>query len=147
MGSTTRPEDQRLVEQVNAGLQALRHDGVLFVDCASLARDLGPQLWRDDRHRRMLRQPVAPAALPTLARALAGALAADLGLTARCLVVDLDGTLWSGVLGDDGVDGVRIDEPFAQFQEHLLGLRRDGLVLAVASKNGLGLAEQASQSS
>ncbi|MBQ1830872.1 MAG: HAD-IIIC family phosphatase [Bacteroidales bacterium] len=58
----------------------------------------------------------------------------------KCLVLDLDNTLWGGVLGEDGISGIRIggDYPgkaFLFFQEALLALSRSGVILAVCSKN------------
>ena len=58
----------------------------------------------------------------------------------KCLVLDLDNTLWGGVLGEDGVDGIKLggDYPgnaFAEWQRALLQLARNGVILAVCSKN------------
>lgn len=59
----------------------------------------------------------------------------------KCIVVDLDNTLWGGVLGEDGIDGVRVGEgdptgeSFAAFQRALLDLKARGILLAVCSKN------------
>jgi FkbH-like protein len=59
----------------------------------------------------------------------------------KVLAVDLDNTLWGGVVGDDGVEGIEIGttsprgEAYRAFQSHLLGLSRRGLLLAVCSKN------------
>ena len=58
----------------------------------------------------------------------------------KCLVLDLDNTLWGGVLGEDGINGIKIggDYPgkaFLYFQEALLALSRQGVILAVCSKN------------
>ncbi|WP_280270877.1 HAD-IIIC family phosphatase [Nocardia wallacei] len=69
-------------------------------------------------------------------------------VTRRCLVVDLDNTLWGGVLGEAGFDGVSVGagrdgEDFARFQDYLLGLRRRGIILAVASKNDADLVADA----
>ena len=63
----------------------------------------------------------------------------------RCLVWELDNTLWDGVVGEDGIDGVGLTasprgEAFAAFQEHLLMLHRRGVALAVATKNDPDLA-------
>jgi FkbH-like protein len=135
--------DTSVVARVNAELVARRRDGVLFVDCDALAARTGRGQWRDERHWDAIRLPVAPPALPALARALAGVLAADLGLGVRCLVLDLDNTLWGGVLGEEGIDGVETGGAFARFQDYVAGLRRRGLVLAVASKNDQALAERA----
>ena len=58
----------------------------------------------------------------------------------KCLIVDLDNTLWGGVLGEDGVDGIKLggDYPgkaFAYWQRSLLQLANNGVILAVCSKN------------
>lgn len=62
------------------------------------------------------------------------------GQRKKCLVLDLDNTLWGGVLGEDGVDGIKIggDYPgnaFLYFQEALVELSKTGVILAVCSKN------------
>jgi len=58
----------------------------------------------------------------------------------KCLVLDLDNTLWGGVLGEDGIDGIKIggDYPgkaFLYFQEALLELSKSGVILTICSKN------------
>jgi FkbH-like protein len=135
-----------VVAQVNAALRA--SDDVVLVDCERLAAEHGLRQWRDDRYWFATRQDVSLAALPALARATAAALAADQGLSRRCVVVDLDNTLWDGVVGEDGLDGVALTasargEAFAAFQEYLLTLHRRGVALAVASKNDADLAQRA----
>lgn len=66
---------------------------------------------------------------------------ATLGRTRKCLVLDLDNTLWGGILGEDGVDGLRIrpgcpeGEAFLAFQQAVLALKRRGVLLALNSKN------------
>lgn len=83
-----------------------------------------------------------------LARRWSGLALSVLGKTARVVVVDLDNTLWGGVLGEDGVTGIAIggDYPgnaFAHFQRALKTLRRGGVALAVCSKNDEDLALKA----
>ena len=75
---------------------------------AALAGRLGTGHWFDDRGWYMAKMPYAPDALPLLARHTAAVLAARLGLSRRCLVLDLDNTLWGGVIGDDGLDGITL---------------------------------------
>ena len=64
-----------------------------------------------------------------------------LGKSRRCLVLDLDNTLWGGIIGDDGLKGIRLaqgdaqGEAFLSFQRYALSLRDRGVVLAVCSKN------------
>ncbi len=75
-----------------------------------------------------------------LAQKYAGMILAALGRTARLIVLDLDNTLWGGVLGEDGLKGVRLggDFPgngFLLFQQTLKAMTQRGIALAVASKN------------
>nr|WP_254437485.1 HAD-IIIC family phosphatase [Ruegeria arenilitoris] len=72
---------------------------------------------------------------------MAGIIAAIYGKTSKCIVLDLDNTLWGGIVGDDGVNGIKIGqgsaegEAFLAFQNYLLELKSRGILLAVASKN------------
>jgi FkbH-like protein len=137
-----------VVARINQELCARADEDVVLVDCERLAAEHGLRRWRDDRFFFAARQAVSLEALPVLARATAAALAAAEGLSRRCVVVDLDNTLWDGVIGEDGIDGVALGatargDAFRSFQDHLLMLHRRGVALAVASKNDLDLAQRA----
>lgn len=125
----------RLILDQAAALEAL----VLDVD--ALAGQVGTGRWHDPRHWHWSKSAVAPAMLPLYADHLARLIAARAGLARRCLVLDLDNTLWGGVIGDDGPDGIILGqgdaegEAFLAVQRLALDLRRRGIVLAVASKN------------
>src|SRR5690606_24791380 len=79
--------------------------------------------------------------LPAFVRNTARVIGALYGRTAKCLVLDLDNTLWGGVVGDDGVEGLRlgegdaVGEAFKAFQQYVLRLKERGVLLAVCSKN------------
>ena len=82
-----------------------------------------------------------------MASAMAGYVMALKGRSKKCIVVDLDNTLWGGVVGDDGPDGIAIGadggaigESFERFQRWLKALGQRGIVLAVCSKNDLAVA-------
>ncbi|MHC4455244.1 MAG: HAD-IIIC family phosphatase, partial [Planctomycetota bacterium] len=65
-----------------------------------------------------------------------------LSLTRKCIVLDLDNTLWGGVIGEDGLEGIRLGptsegRPFQEFQRYLLSLFNRGVILAINSKNNL----------
>jgi FkbH-like protein len=129
-----------LVAELNSRLAQSAGKDVLLIDCERLAGRVGKRVWLDPRRWYGMRQPTSHEALPLLARETAAVLAADLGLGARCLVLDLDNTLWGGVLGEDGLDGIAVGEgpdgeAYAAFQEYVAALGRRGIVLAVASKN------------
>jgi FkbH-like protein len=66
----------------------------------------------------------------------------SLGLTKKCLVLDLDETVWGGVLGDDGIDGIEVagsyrGEAFRAMQKVAKQLAAQGVLLAAVSKNDL----------
>jgi FkbH-like protein len=129
-----------LVRDLNTRLAAAAGSAVLLVDCERLAARIGKERWLDPRLWYAMRQPFSYAALPLLARETAAVLAADVGLGARCLVLDLDNTLWGGIVGEEGALGVTVGsgpdgEAFAAFQQYLRDLTRRGVLLAVASKN------------
>ena len=115
------------------------HPDVYVLDVLSvLARaDGAPE---DPRLRHLARMRLGPRVLPELALAYAGYVAPAKGLTRKCVVVDLDNTLWGGVVGEDGVGGIRLGEQapgseFVELQRWLAGLRDRGILLAIASKN------------
>lgn len=138
----------RLVRALNERLgEAAAESAVLLVDCERLAARVGKRSWFDPRLWYVARRPYSEAALPLLARETAGVLAADLGLSARCVVLDLDDTLWGGIVGEQGADGVVVGEgptgeAYAAFQEYLRALAQRGVLLAVASKNDLAAARE-----
>ena len=136
-----------LVHELNRRLAIAAGSQVLLVDCDRLAARIGKQRWCDPRLWYAARQPFGHEALPLLARDTAAVLAGDVGLSVRCLIVDLDNTLWGGVVGEEGVDGIAIGtgpdgEAYAAFQEYLAALRARGMILAVASKNDIATARE-----
>jgi FkbH-like protein len=109
-------------------------------DYAGAVVHSGAARWNDPKLWYMARSACSSESMIPLARRLARSLAALVRPAAKCVVIDLDNTLWGGVLGDDGPQGIKLgdDYPgsvFKDFQAALLGLRRRGFLLAVASKN------------
>ena len=129
-----------MMQTLNLRLGEAAGDDVLLVDCERLASLHGKRRWFDARYWHHAKQAVALGAIPLLARHTAAVLAGDLGLARKCLVLDLDNTLWGGVIGEDGLAGIRLGgtaegEAYVAFQQHILDLARKGVVLAVCSKN------------
>jgi FkbH-like protein len=121
---------------------------VFVWDYAGLVADSGADSWSDPRMWALARVPIAADKQPLLARHLARVLAALVFPPAKCLVLDLDNTLWGGVIGDDGMEGIQLgdDYPgnvFKSFQRAVLGLADRGILLAVISKNYPEVVEQA----
>jgi FkbH-like protein len=145
LGSRTPGSYESMLAALNAELGRRAGDETLLVDCERLSSLVGKRRWFDDRYWHVSKQAVALDALPLLARHTAAVLAGDLGLGRRCIALDLDNTLWGGVVGDDGLDGLRLGgdaegEAYQAFQEYLLRLQRRGIVLAVCSKNDPAIA-------
>lgn len=130
-----------LARVVNAGLAtAAAARGIGFVDTAALAAEIGHRVWADDRGWYLSKTPLSAAALVALAGEVAVVIAGRAGLARKCLALDLDNTLWGGVIGDDGLGGIRLGqgpegEAFVDFQHAIKALADRGVILAVCSKN------------
>lgn len=114
--------------------------GVYVVDYASLVQRLGALSWYDERMAQYARAPIAQGGLAQLAFEYMKFFRALAGKTRKCLVLDLDNTLWGGVLGEDGPRGIHLGpeypgSAYLAFQRAIRGLRQRGVILAVASKN------------
>lgn len=122
--------------------------GDVLVDVDLLAQSVGLYDWHDERDWLMGRMPFSQRALGVYADTLARTIAALRGKARKCLVLDLDNTLWGGVIGDDGLEGIALDQGDARGEAHravqamALDLRRRGVVLAVCSKNDDAVARQ-----
>jgi FkbH-like protein len=102
-----------------------------------------PVLWNHAK------QDVSPVAAPMYGELTLRVIAARRGRSAKCLVLDLDNTLWGGVIGDDGLGGIVLGqgtaegEAFLQFQRYAKALAQRGVILAVCSKNDEANAREA----
>jgi FkbH-like protein len=114
---------------------------VTIHDVDYLAASQGRWSWDDPRFVHYAKMPCAPEYLMDYAHSVASLVGVQLGLAKKCLVLDLDNTLWGGVIGDDGLGGIRLGqgspegESFLAFQEYVKSLRERGILLAVCSKN------------
>ena len=130
----------RMLQQLNMRLADLAPDDVAVVDCDRIAAEFGKLRWFDPRYWYLSKQAVSLAALPALARHTGRVIAGAVGLAKKCAVLDLDNTVWGGVIGEDQISGIRLGEgtegeAFADFQQYMLELKKRGVVLAVCSKN------------
>jgi FkbH-like protein len=129
-----------MTQAVNHRLSEKAGNTVSIVDCERLSSLVGKQRWFDPRYWHMAKQAVALDALPMLARHTSAVIGADLGMSRKCLVLDLDNTLWGGVIAEEGLAGIKLGngvdgEAFVAFQEYILKLKNKGIILAVCSKN------------
>ncbi len=115
-------------------------------DVLSLSAELGLRQWFDSERWFSYKLLLTVEAHAALARSLTSIVRAIYGRSRKVLVLDLDNTIWGGVIGDDGVDRIQIGretpmaEAFTAFQEYCLKLRERGVLLAVCSKNDADVA-------
>ena len=105
-----------------------------FVRAYGHERLFDPKMWYVSRN------PYRQAAYPALGEDLARYILSALGRVKKCIVLDLDNTLWGGVVGEDGMDGIALGHSypgncFRDFQKELLKLHQRGILLAINSKN------------
>lgn len=130
-----------LIARINLELDALSSAGLFILDAAGLAANVGLSNWHDATLWNMAKLPFGQNYVPIYADYVCRIIAAQRGKSRRCLILDLDNTLWGGVIGDDGLEGILIGQGDATGEAHLnvqqvaLGLRERGVVLAVSSKN------------
>jgi len=130
------------LEAVNRALVAdvAGSDDVLF-DVAALAETVGLGDWYSPEQWNLAKLPFNATYVPLYADHLGRLLGAIKGKARRCLILDLDNTIWGGVIGDDGIDGIKlaqgdaVGEAFLDVQRTALMLRDRGVVIAASSKN------------
>jgi FkbH-like protein len=124
-------------------------EGVMLLDIAHWSAIHGLPSWYDVTRWHHAKQLIAPTAAVFYGDLVGRLLAAMRGLSAKCLVLDLDNTLWGGVIGDDGLEGIVLGqgsgagEAFIAFQSYAKQLSQRGVILAVCSKNTHEIAEAA----
>jgi FkbH-like protein len=132
----------RLVQKLNASLSdhAASRSNVLINDVESIASWVGRRNWFDERLWNLAKTFCAIEHLPLVAKNIVDISLATRGRGVKCVVLDLDNTLWGGTVGDEGAHGIQLaahgeGEAFYQFQAYLRELKRRGILLAVCSKN------------
>jgi FkbH-like protein len=131
----------QMIQLVNLRLHEEAASHVSIIDTPMVQRDVGLRKWEDQLQWHNFQQHPSTEALPALADEMLAHARAVLGLTRKVLVTDLDNTLWKGVIGEDGLNGIEIGagsahgEAHARLQQYLLDLKARGILLAVASKN------------
>ncbi len=130
------------LRKLNCGLMALaqEHKQVFIADIAALASHVGYANAHDPRLYVMSKVAFALEFLPPVAKAVTDIIKAASGTFKKCLILDLDNTVWGGVIGDDGMEGIQVGElgmghAFDALQEWARELKQRGIILAVCSKN------------
>ena len=127
---------------------ARKHSRFLINDILYLSAQVGLEAWHSHTYWYNFHMAVSSTATLTLAQNVAAIVKSVYGKSKKCLILDLDNTLWGGIVGDDGVQNLilgrdhPVGEAFSDFQRYLKELRRRGVILAVCSKNDIENAKE-----
>jgi len=133
---------RNLIDGINRALaELLLGSGDVLLDVASLAETVGLAEWHNTSLWNLGKFSFSDEFIPLYGDHVARTIGALRGKSRKALILDLDNTVWGGVIGDDGLEGIQIAQGDARGEAHLavqrmaLDLRRRGIVLAVSSKN------------
>jgi FkbH-like protein len=131
-----------LIDRINLRLaDSVIGSGDVLLDVAGIAETVGLAAWHDPQLWNMAKFSFSDELIPLYADHVARTVAALRGKSRKVLILDLDNTVWGGVIGDDGLDGIQVAQGDARGEAHLavqrlaLDLRERGIVIAVSSKN------------
>ena len=132
----------RVIEEINCGLRVSAvQNGVHLLAVDTWAAQDGLSQWHDPMLWFTSKHEIHPRVSQVYGDQMGRVLAALRGRSSKCLVLDLDNTLWGGVIGDDGLHGIVLGhgsaaaEAYTAMQRHALQLSKRGVILAVCSKN------------
>lgn len=138
----------QVVRRLNQSMvDAAVSDGVSILDLDRPVEKYGLHFWYDNTRWLQAKIEISPLAATQYADLAAQIIASQKGLSKKCLVLDLDNTVWGGVIGDDGIEdialgeGSALGEAYVAFQKYVKQLKDRGIILAVCSKNEQELAE------
>ena len=120
---------------------ARSHEGVYVNDINWQAADFGLSKWHDEAYWCMYKYAMSKEAIPSVAFNVANIIKALFGKNKKALALDLDNTLWGGIVGDDGPENLElgtetaVGQSYTEFQEYLRDLSNTGVLLNVISKN------------
>ena len=139
--SRTLGSDWSFRKWVNMELGLRAPSSLRICDFEYLSYRIGGLASRDERSWFESKQPCSPALMVEVAREVAHLMISTKRATKKVLALDLDNTLWGGVIGDDGLDGIELGdtsprgEAFKAFQKYIASLKERGVLLTVCSKN------------
>jgi FkbH-like protein len=138
------------VHELNGAIaaEAAQRPYLMLCDLHYLSAQVGLRHWYDQGRWFSYKIATSAEGSMTIAANASALIAARYGLSKKCLVLDLDNTLWGGVIGDDGADRIVIGretaaaEAYTAFQEYCRALKHRGVLLAVSSKNTEKIAQE-----
>lgn len=120
---------------------ASSHSDFYINDINYQSADFGLDKWYDPFAWYMYKYAMSLNAIPTLAFNVANIIKSIYGKNKKALAIDLDNTIWGGIVGDDGVEGLSIGNEtskgqiYMEFQQYLKRIRQSGILLNIISKN------------
>ncbi|MCH5193782.1 MAG: HAD-IIIC family phosphatase [Oscillospiraceae bacterium] len=122
---------------------ASQHEGLYICDINYISADCGLSKWSDPFYYHMYKYALCPSAIPYLAENVSNIIKSVFGKNKKGMVLDLDNTLWGGVVGDDGPEGIAIGpevsegQAYSEFQSYIKEHKQIGVILNVNSKNDM----------
>jgi FkbH-like protein len=148
-GTKVAGDLQGTVSEVNreVALRARAHASVFICDVDQISSWIGRRQFFDERMWALAKSLCSLEALPEVAQSIVDIALATVGRAIKCVVLDLDNTLWGGVVGDDGLEGIGLGDlddggAFRSLQLFMRELWRRGILLAVCSKNNEEIARR-----
>jgi len=129
-------------------IYARKHSYLVINDILYLSAQIGLDVWHSHTYWYNFHMAVGPTATVALACNVAAIIKSAYGMSKKCLVLDLDNTLWGGVVGDDGVQNLilghdhPVGEAYLDFQRYVKDLQGRGIILAICSKNDIENAKE-----
>ncbi len=139
------------INQLNEYVNVLttENNSLYINDMNYLSAYFGLKEWANPSYWYRYKYAMCIEAIPLVAQNLSTLVVALCGMNKKCLALDLDNTLWGGVIGDDGVDHIVIGndspqgEAYSEFQRYILRLKKGGMILGIISKNNEDVAKTA----
>jgi FkbH-like protein len=131
------------VREVNRHLDTYsqKQERIHVIDLSAIVTRLGEEASIDPRFWYLYKAPLKNEALSALASELSQLAVGIRGAAKKVLVLDCDNTLWGGIIGEDGIEGIALDPnsypgaAFYDFQRQILGLKNQGVLISICSKN------------
>ena len=139
---------QNVYHLINLGMLKHKGDHVTIVDLEYAASMVGKERWFDNTSYFTSKLAFSLDYIGVACDIFAQQISVLKGRVRKCLVLDLDNTLWGGVVADEGAQGIQVDpnnavgEAYLSFQKYILGLKKRGVILAVISKNDFESAKE-----
>lgn len=131
-----------VIDKINQKIKKIisKLQDVYIFEISKISKNFGIKNIFDQRYTYLAKVPFSGEYYEKISFLLSRVISSIFSTPKKCLVLDLDNTLWGGVLGEDDINGIELGNTyngvlFADFQKYLLSLKKRGVLLAIASKN------------